>query len=126
MSVDRWVYSTRVSGEEAASILGVLGDEYARKIIKETSDRPMSAKELTQTLNISQPTISRRLRTLTDLGLVSEESHLEPGGHHYSVYQATLKEITVRVEDEDFVVRIEDGDTPADRLSYLLKEMRRK
>jgi len=93
--------------------------------MKETSDRPMSAKELTKALDISQPTISRRLRTLTECGLVTEETKFDPDGHHYSVYRPSLEDVTVRLEDGDFEVRIERKETPSDRISYILKEMRK-
>lgn len=119
------VDSVRASGKEAGSILDVLGDESARQIIKETSDRAMSAKELTQTLNISQPTISRRLRTLTELGLVAEETNIDPDGHHYSMYRTSLEDVTVRIEDGDYEVRIKRRESPSDRISYIWEEMRK-
>lgn len=109
---------------DAASVLDALGDEYARAIVAALSERPMSAKELTETLDMSQPTISRRLSTLEATDLVAESTHVDPDGHHYSVYRATLERATITIEDGAFEVRLTGQESPSDRMSYIWKEMR--
>jgi len=113
-----------VTERDAASVLDVLGDEYARAIIEALSERPMSANELTETLDMSQPTISRRLGTLEDTDLIAETTRLDPNGHHYSVYRVTLERATITVDDGTFAVRLTGQESPSDRMSYIWKEMR--
>lgn len=110
---------------QASEVLDLLGDEYARAIVEAISDTPMSAKQLTEELDASQPTISRRLRALEELDLVTEETHLDPHGHHYSVFRSSIDEIDVRLEGGKLVVDVQGPVTPADRMSYIFREMRR-
>lgn len=113
-----------MTDRDASAVLNLLGDDYAREIIRAISTRPMSAKELTQALDISQPTVSRRLQSLEDEDLVVEQTRLDPDGHHYSVYIATLEEARIRLEDGSFRLTITREQTAADRLSYIFREMR--
>jgi len=110
--------------ETSTALLDLLGDDYARAILLATADRPMSAKELTRALDMSQPTVSRRLRRLKALGLVREEVHLDPSGHHAGVYRAAIDELTVSLDDDGFRVRVERPVDPPERMSYIWQQLR--
>lgn len=110
----------------STAILDLLGDAYARAILLATVERPMSAKELTRELDMSQPTVSRRLGRLKELGLVVEVTRLDPAGHHASVYRSAVDELTVCLDDGCFAVRVERHQDPSDRMTYLWQQLRRE
>jgi predicted transcriptional regulator len=109
-------------------LLELLSDEYARDILAATSVRPMSANEIAEACEMSPPTVYRRVDRLKTYGLVEEETRVEPSGNDYRVYTATLREVTLALDEGTFeavVDRVADEsaepfpganeDDPADR-----------
>lgn len=91
---------------DLSTVLAVLDDEYARKILTHTSIEPMSASTLSERCDASLPTIYRRLDRLEECQLVSEETKLAPDGNHYSVYSANLEHLELTLEDGSFELEI--------------------
>ena len=100
-----------------ADVFALLDDEYARGILKATRQSPMSAPELAADLDASRPTIYRRIDQLQALDLLTEATEVGENGHHRSVYQATLKRITIELEEHEFAVTVDQTRHPADRLT---------
>lgn len=105
-------------------VLDLLGDEYARAILAATSERAMSAADLTRAVEMSQPTASRRLNRLADAGLVTEETQIGTDGHHVAVYRAAVEEIDVQVGAGRLTVDVERTETAADRMRNIWRAMR--
>jgi predicted transcriptional regulator len=97
------VTEERLSGE----VYSLLDDEYARAILTATNETAKSAKELSEECGASLPTIYRRAERLIDCGLLEERTELRNDGHHYSVYRARLKRITIELDDDELNVEIE-------------------
>lgn len=57
------------------AITRLLGDDCVQTILKETTEKPMSAAELTKTCAASRATVYRRLDELADHGLLVEHTH---------------------------------------------------
>ncbi|KAA9399552.1 ArsR family transcriptional regulator [Haloarcula sp. CBA1130] len=94
-------------------ILDLLSDEYARDILAATSVKPMSAKQLADQCEMSQPTVYRRVEWLQEYGLIEEQTQIETGGNDYSVFAATLSEFSLALADGDFETEIERAEPPA-------------
>ena len=94
-------------------ILDLLSDEYARDILAATSVKPMSAKQLADQCEMSQPTVYRRGEWLQEYGLIEEQTQIETGGNDYSVFAATLSEVSLALADGDFETEIERAEPPA-------------
>ncbi|AEM58543.1 ArsR family transcriptional regulator [Haloarcula hispanica N601] len=94
-------------------ILDLLSDEYARDILAATSVKPMSAKQLADQCEMSQPTVYRRVEWLQEYGLIEEQTQIETGGNDYSVFAATLSEFSLALADGDFETEIERTEPPA-------------
>ncbi|MFC7078486.1 ArsR/SmtB family transcription factor [Haloarcula halophila] len=94
-------------------VLELLSDQYARDILAATSEQPMSAQQLAQQCDMSEPTVYRRVEWLQEHGLLAERTEIQTGGNDYSVYRATLSEFTLTLEDGAFEPRIERRSTPA-------------
>lgn len=53
-------------GWNSRTVFDVFGDERSRRILTLASERPRSAEALTERLEVSQPTVYRRLDVLED------------------------------------------------------------
>ncbi len=100
-----------------ADMFAILDDEYARAILKLTNTQPMSAPQLAATLDISRPTVYRRIEQLQSLNLLSETTDIDADGHHRGIYQARLDRVIVDLTDDQFSIRINRSDHPADRFT---------
>jgi len=113
-----------VNSARHTRLLGVLADETARTILSCVADGPQSAKELRVACEASQKTIYRRLDRLQDHDLVIEQQRLDPDGHHYSVYSASLERVVIELEDGDVSVDVFLREDPADQFTKLFEELR--
>ncbi|MFH5798768.1 ArsR/SmtB family transcription factor [Haladaptatus sp. CMAA 1911] len=98
-------------------LLDVLSDEYARKILAATSIKPMSAKQLADECEMSQPTVYRRVERLQAHGLLEEQTKIRTSNNHYSVYTATLSEVSIELDTGSFeaaVTRTDDESFPGE------------
>ena len=103
-------------------ILALLDDEYARAILAELTTEPMSVSELCAACEMSDPTAYRRLDRLAAADLVAEQQEIDPEGHHYKRYVATVGEVTVTFDDGSYDVAItETSEHPADRFTDLFE-----
>lgn len=103
-------------------VLSLLDDEYARTILVELTKEPMSVSELCTTCEISDPTAYRRLNRLQEVDLVTEQQELDPDGHHYKCYVATVEDVTVTFADGGCEVTVtRSSSDPADRFTDLFE-----
>jgi len=103
-------------------LLALLDDEYARAILAELTTEPMSVSELCTACGMSDPTAYRRLDRLQAADLVTEQQALDPDGHHYKRYAATVENVTVSFDDGTYEVVVTRSSTdPADRFTDLFE-----
>lgn len=84
---------------ESSEVLRLLADEYARRILVETSAQALSAKELATRCDASLSTVYRRAEALEAEGLLAERRALDDAGHHHTRYEATVGDLTITFED---------------------------
>lgn len=89
---------------EAGSLLELLGDELARRILALTSVEALSADELSHRCDISQPTVYRRLKALAAQNLVEQRAAYDDDGNHFKTYVCQLETVCVGVDDGSFTV----------------------
>jgi DNA-binding Lrp family transcriptional regulator len=106
------------------AVFATLDDEYARDILVATNTDRLSAKELSEECDMSRPTVSRRVNTLVEQGLLEEYTHVDPAGRHYREYEARLERIEVLLRDEGFDIHIDVRPDPADRITSIFENMR--
>ena len=118
--------ATGVSGDPGAEgLLDLLGDEYARTILRATDGTALSAADLHDVHDLSRPTISRRVNRLVDHRLLTEGTRIDPeGGHHVSEYEAAIDQLIVRLDDGEFEVQVELRGDAADRFTRLWHQLR--
>lgn len=96
------------------TVFDVLGSEEVRKILALTNVEGKSAQELADNLDISRPTVYRRVNTCQEYDLVREDTELDEEGNHCKVYHASLERITFELDDAGFDVNIELRRVPVD------------
>ena len=94
-------------------LLDLLSDEYARDILAAASEKPMSAKELAEQCDMSEPTVYRRITLLREHDLVEERTKIETGGNDYGLYATTLSGFSLRLDAGSFESAVERTATPA-------------
>lgn len=80
-------------------VFDVFGDSLARQILVLASDRPLSAGELAKRLDVSRPTIYRRVNALIDYDLLRERKEIDVQGNNYQLFETTLRRVTFEIED---------------------------
>lgn len=112
-----------MSEEALTEVVGLLEDDVARTILAATSVQAMSASELAERCDVSEPTIYRRLEQLRAADLVAEGTELDPGGDHYRVYRARFQRLLVELQRGDYEVELTLMEDPADRFTRLFEEL---
>ncbi|WP_335999449.1 ArsR/SmtB family transcription factor [Halorientalis halophila] len=118
---------------ELAEVLDLLSDEYARSILAATSVEPMSAKELSEQVNASLPTVYRRIEWLQEYELLEERTKVELSGNHHKVYSATLGRFAMDLAEGGYEATIErtsrtefpgeDAEDTADRFTKMWENL---
>jgi DNA-binding transcriptional ArsR family regulator len=83
---------------DSDGLLWMLSDEYARDIVKEISEDPLPARDIADSLDLSRPTVYRRLNRLEEFGIVQTSLSLDPDGHHRQQFRSTLEEVVVSID----------------------------
>ena len=104
-------------------VLNTIGDEHARTVLAAISRQPRPAKELAEECELSLPTIYRRLELLQEHDLVRESTAVAEDGNHYSVYECNFDSTVIRLEDDEYQVRIYRTENVPDRFSKLWDEL---
>lgn len=105
-------------------LFDLLADDYARAILIATSREPMTANALSETQEMSLPTVYRRIERLQAYDLVDERIEIDPDGHHRSVYHAALDHIDVDLQEGEFEVRVRLREDAPDRFTRMWSAMR--
>lgn len=96
------------------AVLEALGDDSSRSILVATSDRPMTAKELTERCHVSPTTVYRRINALVDRGLLEKRVSLDAGPNQNTVYEPTFTRADVRLTPDGIQVEtVADADEEA-------------
>jgi DNA-binding transcriptional ArsR family regulator len=118
-------YSVRnvVDERSIEDVLDTIGDQHARRVLSAISREARSAKELAEECELSLPTIYRRLELLQDHDLVVERTAVAEDGNHYNVYECNFDSTVIRLEDDEYDVRIYRKENLPDRFTQLWDEL---
>jgi predicted transcriptional regulator len=83
---------------DAADLLGVLNDDYARELLEAVAGEAKTARDLVTECSASRATVYRRLNRLEETGLVETEMTFDADGHHRTAYRATDTDVTVALD----------------------------
>ena len=108
---------------ELTEVVGLLDDDVARAILRETSREPLSASDLADRVEGSLPTIYRRLEALSDADLLFTQTQIDPDGDHFKQYSARFETLLVELERGTFEAELTLKEDPADRFTRLFEEL---
>lgn len=94
----------------SGTILALLGDEYARRLLTRLVEQPRTGRELAAATDMSRPTIYRRLEQLDENGLVRTEMQFDPDGHHRKRFHATVSTFDFAVGTQGIDARLRNPD----------------
>jgi DNA-binding transcriptional ArsR family regulator len=97
MSTNEWSPDT---------VFEVLSDRRARQILLATGESPCSAKALLTRVDGSHSSIYRRIDVLGNYGFLTEETRIDPDGHHYHVYTTECDRIDISLCDDRIEIDI--------------------
>ena len=121
-----WACENRATVAEQQSIeeiLDTIGDQHARRVLAAISQDAQSAKELATELELSLPTVYRRIEMLDEYDLVNDETLVAEDGNHYKVYESNFDSTVISLEDEEYKVRIYREENLPDRFGQLWDEL---
>lgn len=90
-----------------SNVLDVFADTVARNTLVLANGQPVSANKLAETLDVSPPTIYRRIDPLVDANLLKELHRVDPDGNQHKEYETVLEEVTVAIENDGYAVDIQ-------------------
>lgn len=108
---------------EPSDVFDVFGDDLARRILILASDRPLSADELADLLNVSEPTIYRRVNALIDYDLLAKQQEIDPEGNHYQTVETTLRKVVLEIEDGGYNVNLQMRQSLADQFESFWSDL---
>ncbi|MFB6353165.1 MAG: HTH domain-containing protein [Halobacteriales archaeon] len=91
---------------DPSDVFDVFGDSLARRILVLASERPLSADDLAEQLDVSRPTIYRRVNALRNYDLLRERQQIDADGNHYQRFETTLKRVTLEIGDGGYDVSL--------------------
>ena len=104
-------HSGPVDEASIEAVLEALTDEYSRRILEVLSE-PMSAREIEAACDIPLSTTYRKLKSLSDTGLVSERIDVSKAGKHTTLYVTDFDTVTVELNDDGSLrIRVDAGDS---------------
>lgn len=95
---------TRDGTADSEELLALLSDDHAREILQSVSSEALPAREIADRVDLSRPTVYRRLNRLESAGLVTMSMSYDPDGHHRKQYRTTLEEVVLSMDGGRLVV----------------------
>lgn len=134
MATTMFIYSDSVPpvqrarmGEDAGErdLLELLAAERTMQILSETDGKPRSVEELTDVCEASGPTLYRHVNAMLEHDLLQEETELDAGGNHYTVYRNNVRDVVIKLDPAaaDVVVDLTYRDA-ADQFEQLWEDMK--
>lgn len=108
------------SEKSPEELLDLFGDDLARRILLLTSDAPMSADALADELDVSRPTVYRRVNALVEYALLQKDLETDSDGHHYRTFELALNEITFSIDEGDLRITAELDESHIDKFDGFL------
>ncbi|QLG27203.1 winged helix-turn-helix transcriptional regulator [Halorarum halophilum] len=89
------------------NLFDVFGDSLSRRILLLANDSPVSATVLVDELDVTPPTVYRRLDELGEHDLVKERRRIDERGNHYRTFETSLHRVEFEIEDGRFTVDVD-------------------
>jgi predicted transcriptional regulator len=92
---------TLTDAADVQSFMDVLTDSDCRAMMACTTDEALTARELSEAIDLPLSTTYRKLECLTEARLLVEQTRLAASGSHPSEYRRAVDDVVVSVGAED-------------------------
>jgi len=75
---------------DTSEVLSLLSDEYAREMLNVLVEESLSARALSERLDMSRATVYRRLNRLESAGVIESSMVVDPQGHHRKQFSVVV------------------------------------
>lgn len=106
-----------------SNVLDVFADPVARALLLVASEQPVSVNDIAASLDVSNPTVYRRIDALVDANLLAEYQRIDPNGNQHKEYETILDEITFSIEDDGYRVEMQADQNLADDFESLWSDL---
>jgi DNA-binding Lrp family transcriptional regulator len=107
------------------AILNTFGDRRARHVLATVGREPRSAKDIAEELDLSLPTVYRRIEDLQDHDLVVDRTEIADDGNHYRIFESNFESTVISLDGGEYEVRVfRQGKVP-DRFARLWDDLSR-
>lgn len=106
-----------------ASILDVFGDSIARATLVIASEQPVAVPDVAEWLDVSEPTVYRRIDPLLEANLLEECRRIDADGNQPNQYRTILDEVTFSIEDSSYTVDIQVNQDLSDDFESLWSDL---
>jgi DNA-binding Lrp family transcriptional regulator len=114
------------AGEDATEvILDTFGDRRTRHVLATVGREPRSAKAIAEELDLSLPTVYRRIEDLQDHDLVVDRTEIADDGNHYRVFECNFESTVISLEGGEYRVRVFRRGKASDRFARLWDDLSR-
>jgi predicted transcriptional regulator len=93
-------------GVDRETLLSLMSDEYARRILDALGTQSLSARELIGRLDASRATVYRRLDRLEEAGIVSSSMEIHPDGHHRKQFRIRIESVSLAFAPDGVTVDV--------------------
>lgn len=105
--------------------LDAIGDTHARDILAAVCQSPKPARDLADELDLSVPTVYRRIGILKEHELIRTRTKIANDGNHFQVFESAFDSVLISLNDDAYDVRIYRRDNLPDRFSDLWNDLGR-
>lgn len=107
-----------------SNILDVFGDSMARATLVLANGNPVSVKEIAEQLDVSNPTIYRRIDPLVDANLLKEHRRIDQDGNQHKVYETILEEATFKLDGDSYTIDIQVDQDLTDEFESIWSDLK--
>lgn len=105
------------------NILDVFGDRIARATLVIANQDPVAVKEIAEVLDVSDPTVYRRIDPLVEANLLAVSTRVDENGNQHKVYETILDEVTFAIEGDTYAVDVQVDQGLSDNFGDLWSDL---
>ncbi|ELY73104.1 MULTISPECIES: winged helix-turn-helix domain-containing protein [Natrinema] len=96
------------------AVLAALDDDACRAILEATTEKPLTATEVSEECDIPMSTAYRKVEMLTEADLVDEKVRINTSGKHATEYSKSFDDVLVSIDDGSVAIELTKPDAEAD------------
>jgi len=93
---------------DTKEVLSLLSDEYALEMLNVLVEESLSARTLSERLDMSRATVYRRLDRLESAGVIQSSLAVDPQGHHRKQFSVVVDRLQVMFRSDGVCLEVDE------------------